>query len=115
MAAVLSYDTDWHQTLATTTPHMAERADRFGENDSLRQNMAANNAHIQAGYFIVAARAAGLAAGPMTGFDAAGVDKEFFAGSSRHAFLVVNLGRPSTDEPRPRLPRLGSEVATETI
>lgn len=115
MVAILSYDPAWHETLSVTTPHMAEKAGMFGENEGLRQGMAANNAHIQSGYFIVAARAAGLAAGPMTGFDAAGIDAEFFAGTSRHTFMVVNLGRPSGSEGRARLQRLDSDVATETI
>nr|WP_256127993.1 malonic semialdehyde reductase [Arthrobacter sp. SDTb3-6] len=115
VVAVLSYDTDWHELLPTTAPHAAGMVPTFAANDALRQGMAANNAHIQAGFFIVAARAAGLAAGPMTGFDAAGVDAEFNEGSSRKAFMVVNLGKPNGMVDRARLHRLEFDAATATV
>lgn len=115
MVAILSYDPAWHETLVTTTPHIADRAATFGADAALREEMAIINSHIQSGYFIIAARAAGLAAGPMTGFNADGVNSEFFAGSSRRSFMVVNLGHPDTIQGRARLPRLGSDVATQTI
>ena len=115
VVAVLSYDTDWHELLPTTAPHAAGMVPTFAANDTLRQGMAANNAHIQAGFFIMAARAAGLAAGPMTGFDAAGVDAEFNAGSARKAFMVVNLGKPNGIVDRARLHRLEFDAATATV
>ncbi|WP_258067148.1 malonic semialdehyde reductase [Arthrobacter sp. GMC3] len=115
MVAVLSYDTDWHELMPTTAPHAAGMVPTFAANDALRQGMAANNAHIQAGFFIMAARAAGLAAGPMGGFDAAGIDAEFNEGTTRHAFMVVNLGKPNGIVDRERLHRLDFDLATETI
>jgi 3-hydroxypropanoate dehydrogenase len=58
-------------------------------------------------------RAAGLAAGPMTGFDAAGVDREFFPDGAHRAIAVVNIGRPAEDAWMDRLPRLDfDEVVT---
>lgn len=115
MVAVLSYDTDWHELMPTTAPHAAGMIPTFAANDSLRQGMAANNAHIQAGFFIMAARAAGLAAGPMGGFDASGIDAEFNSGTQRKAFLVVNLGRPNGIVDRDRLHRLEFDAATQTL
>ncbi|MGO4384254.1 malonic semialdehyde reductase [Specibacter sp. RAF43] len=115
MVAVLSYDTDWHELLPTTAPHAAGMVPTFAGNDALRQGMGANNAHIQAGFFIMAARAAGLATGPMGGFDAAGVDAEFNAGTPRKSFLVVNLGKPNGIVDRERLHRLEFDVATATV
>ena len=56
-------------------------------------------------------RAAGLAAGPMGGFDAAGVDEEFFSGTSWRSMLVVNIGRPAENAWRDRLPRLAYDEA----
>ncbi|MEV5769896.1 nitroreductase family protein [Streptomyces antimycoticus] len=61
---------------------------------------------LQAAYFIIAVRAAGLAAGPMSGFDPEGVDREFFADTKHSALMVVNIGRPTPDGHRPRGPRL---------
>lgn len=115
MVAVLSYDTTWHQNLTITTPHMAGMIPMFESNEALRNSMGANNAHLQAGYFILAARSAGLAAGPMTGFDAPGLDAEFNAESSNKAFMVVNLGKPSGVADRDRLPRLEFDLATKTL
>ena len=75
--------------------------------------MARFNATLQIGYFLLAVRAAGLAAGPMAGFDAAGVDKEFFADSSWKSLLVVNIGKPGENAWFDRLPRLDyDEVVT---
>ncbi|WP_315899834.1 malonic semialdehyde reductase [Arthrobacter alpinus] len=115
MVAVLSYDTDWHELMPTTAPHAAGMIPTFAANHALRQGMAANNAHIQAGFFIMAARAAGLAAGPMGGFDASGIDAEFNSGTQRKAFLVVNLGRPNGIVDRDRLHRLEFDAATQTL
>lgn len=115
MVAVLSYTTQWHELLPTTAPHMASMVPMFESNVDGRTSMAVNNAHLQAGYFIMAARAAGLAAGPMTGFDAAGVDDEFNAGSPSTSFMVVNLGRPSDVVDRARLPRLEFDATNVTL
>lgn len=115
MVAVLSYTNEWHQLLPTTAPHMAGMVPMFESKVETRNAMAANNAHLQAGYFVVAARAAGLAAGPMTGFDAAGVDAEFNADSPFTSFMVVNLGKPNGVVDRERLHRLEFELATVTL
>lgn len=76
--------------------------------------MARFNATLQAGYFILAARAAGLAVGPMGGFDAAAVDEAFLAGTDQHALLLVNLGHAAADGHRPRRPRLPRSEAFRT-
>ena len=64
------------------------------------------NATLQVGYFLLGVRAAGLAAGPMGGFDAAGIDEEFFAGRHLKSLLVVNIGHPAENAWFDRLPRL---------
>ena len=61
---------------------------------------------LQAGYFLLAVRAHGLAAGPMAGFDAAGLDAEFFPEGRWTSVLVVNIGHPGPDPWFGRLPRL---------
>ena len=71
--------------------------------------MALQNAALQAGYFIVGVRAAGLAAGPMGGFDADAVGREFFPDGAHRPVLVVNIGHPGENAWFDRLPRLGSE------
>ncbi len=64
------------------------------------------NGAIQVGYFIIAARAAGLDVGPMAGFDNAAVDAEFFADSAFRSLVVANLGYAAADGQQPRNPRL---------
>lgn len=115
MVALLSFDANWHELLPTTAPHMASMVPVFEADTATRTAMAKNNAHLQAGYFIMAARAAGLAVGPMTGFDMAGMDAEFNTDNSSSAFMVVNLGRPDGVVHRARLTRLGFEEATLTL
>ena len=68
------------------------------------------NAALQAGYFILAVRALGLAAGPMTGYDAAGLDAEFFPDGRYKSILVVNIGHPGESAWFNRLPRLDHEA-----
>ncbi|AIY01555.1 hypothetical protein ART_1956 [Arthrobacter sp. PAMC 25486] len=115
MVALLSYTNEWHELLPTTAPHMSGMVPMFEANADTRNTMAVNNAHLQAGYFIVAARAAGLAAGPMTGFDAPAMDAEFNAGTPYSSFMVVNLGKPNGIADRERLHRLEFELATVTL
>lgn len=115
LTAILSFDGSWHELLPTVFPPAAARQDMFAQNEGIRTAMGNNNGHLQAGYFILAARAAGLAAGPMSGFDSAGVDAEFHGESGHTSFMVVNLGKPGAAAAHPRLPRLEYEVATTTV
>ena len=112
--AVLSYDADWHEHLPAVFPPAAAKQEMFAGNAELRAQMGRDNAHLQAGYFVLAVRALGLAAGPMAGFDSAGMDAEFHAGTDRRSLLVVNIGvaAPPRHE---RLPRLGFDAATTTV
>lgn len=105
LVAVLAADTDFHDRLAETFPHFPGARDVFVD-DASRETSARFNAALQAGYFLIGVRAAGLAAGPMGGFDAAGLDEEFFAGTGWKSFLVVNLGHPAENAWFDRLPRL---------
>jgi 3-hydroxypropanoate dehydrogenase len=105
MVAVLAADTEFHEHLPRTFPHAPGVRQMFTDDDA-REQTARFNASIQIGYFLLAVRAAGLAAGPMGGFDAEGIDAEFFAGTSWKSLLVVNLGRPGPNAWYDRLPRL---------
>lgn len=81
----------------------------------VRERSARLNALIQVGYFIVGVRAAGLAAGPMTGFDAAGIEKEFFDDGDHSVLVVVNIGRPGENAWFPRSPRLTYAQVARTV
>jgi 3-hydroxypropanoate dehydrogenase len=103
--AILAADLDFHEQSYKTFPSRPQLKDAFADK-AMRHHLAKYNATLQAGYFILAVRAVGLAAGPMIGYDAAGIDAEFFAGSSLTTMLVVNIGYPGEHPWFDRLPRL---------
>ena len=105
LVAVLAADTDFHDHLSRTFPHFPGARDAFAD-DAAREQSARFNATLQAGYFLLGVRAAGLAAGPMGGFNADGIDDEFFPGGTLKTLLVVNIGRPAENAWFDRLPRL---------
>jgi 3-hydroxypropanoate dehydrogenase len=104
--AVLAVDTQFHEHIPTLLPFRPELKDVFAANEAMRTTSGMFNATLQAGYFILSIRAHGLAAGPMSGFDAAGVDAEFFPDGRWHAILVINIGHPGPNPWFDRLPRL---------
>jgi len=106
VVAILAADTDYHEHLDRLAPHQQGARERLAANLDARRRDATFNATLQAGYFILAVRSVGLDAGPMGGFDRAGVDGEFFAGTSLNSILVVNLGYAADGGQRPRAPRL---------
>lgn len=105
LVAILAADTDFHAHLPRTFPHFPGAKDVFAD-DATREQAARFNATLQAGYFFLGVRAAGLAAGPMGGFDTEALDDDFFAGTSLRSLVVVNIGRPGDDAWFDRLPRL---------
>lgn len=117
LIAVLSSDSNWHEEFAYFSPAFAERRDLFASDLPLREKIANDNAHLEAGYFILAVRAVGLSAGPMTAFDAGGVVQEFGLPETWHPFMIVNIGLPAAGEPAfPRQPRMdASGRATRVV
>jgi 3-hydroxypropanoate dehydrogenase len=106
LVAILAADTDFHDHLPRTFPHFPGARDLFAGDAASREQVARFNATLQAGYFFLGVRAAGLAAGPMNGYDAQGLDEEFFAGTSLRSLVVVNIGKPAENAWFDRLPRL---------
>jgi 3-hydroxypropanoate dehydrogenase len=106
LVAILAADVDFHDLLPRTFPHFAGARDLFAGDDAAREQAARFNATLQVGYFLLGVRAAGLAAGPMSGFDAEALDEDFFAGTSLRSLVVVNIGKPAENAWFDRLPRL---------
>jgi 3-hydroxypropanoate dehydrogenase len=113
--AVLAVDTDFHDKLPELLPFRPEMRDNFVDQPERREQLARFNGALQAGYFILAVRAAGLVAGPMLGFDAPGIDAEFFAERAFKTILVINIGKPGVDPWFDRLPRLAHEDYVEYV
>lgn len=110
VTAILAYDEDWHEHLPALQPYATNPHLAWQERER-RLPMAQFNAAIQAGYFILGARAHGLAAGPMGGFDKAGVDSTFFPDGRWRSLLLVNLGYAGDESFRARMPRLDFDQA----
>jgi 3-hydroxypropanoate dehydrogenase len=104
--AVLAIDTEFHEFIPEVFPFKPELKDVYEANEDMRSSTMEFSGALQAGYFLLAVRAQGLAAGPMAGFDSDGVDAEFFPGGRWKSILVVNIGHPGEDPWFGRLPRL---------
>lgn len=92
--AILAVDQDFHEHLPTLLPFRPELKDVFADNDALREGTGTFNGALQAGYFLLAVRAVGLAAGPMAGFDKNTLDVDFFPDGRLKSILIVNIGHP---------------------
>jgi 3-hydroxypropanoate dehydrogenase len=114
VTAMLASDLDFWQQMDLLMPG-ANAKSWFEGQPAHIENTAVKNAWLQGGYFILAARTLGLDCGPMGGFDSAGVDAEFFAGTPWRSTFLVNLGYGDASKLRPRNPRLEVDVACKFI
>ncbi len=74
--------------------------------EGMTESMGMRNGTLQGAYLISAARALGLDCWPMSGFDNAGVDREFFAGTKIQSNFLCGLGYARPDAVHPPGPRL---------
>lgn len=111
VTAIMCHDLAFFRHLPRLWPLADVRPFYDGQPDAARTS-SFRNATLQAGYFLMAARALGLDAGPMSGFDAARVTADFLQGRDWEVNFLVNLGHGVPAAVRPRNPRLGfDEVA----
>jgi 3-hydroxypropanoate dehydrogenase len=115
VTAILAYDLKFFDKLPKLFPHNPGMKDRFANAPELSQVNAFRNGSIQGGYFILAARAVGLDCGPMSGFDNAKVDAEFFPNSSVRSNFLCNLGYGDQSKLPPRNPRLDFDEACQLL
>jgi 3-hydroxypropanoate dehydrogenase len=113
--ALLALDTRFHEHLPQLMPFNPGLKDSFDADDAARHDMGSFSAALQVGYFLLAIRSVGLAAGPMAGFDKVGMDKEFFPDERFRSLLVVNIGHPGENPWHDRLPRLAHDDAVSWI
>ncbi|WP_413625336.1 malonic semialdehyde reductase [Luteibacter sp. Lutesp34] len=91
VTAIVATDFAFHEQLPKLFPH-ADARSWFVGNNALIESTANRNGSLQGAYLIMAARSLGLDCGPMSGFDQAGVDAEFFAGTQIKSNFLVNIG-----------------------
>lgn len=110
VTAIVAHDLDFAEKLPFLFPH-DQTAKTWFAAPEVEQATAFRNGTLQGAYLILAARALGLDAGPMSGFDNAKVDAEFFAGTRIKSNFLVNLGYGDPAGLFPRSPRLPFEEA----
>jgi 3-hydroxypropanoate dehydrogenase len=113
--AVLAYDTQYSKYIPRLLPFKPEHKETLEADPVGHQEHARFNSALQAGCFPLSVRAAGLAAGPLSGFDSDGVDQEFFPGGRLKSFLLVIIGKPGDNPWFERLPRLDYEEAVSHL
>jgi 3-hydroxypropanoate dehydrogenase len=125
VTVIVAYDLLFFKKLPVLFPHAPAMRDLFEANPQLVETTARRNSSLQGAYLMLAARSLGLDCGPLSGFDNAKVDAEFFdagrecegcdqeflpEGHVRSNFLC-NLGYGDPSKLHPRLPRLAFEEA----
>ena len=129
VTAIIAYDSKFYEQLSRLFPAMPGMKEMFVASAELTATTALRNGSLQGAYFILAARSLGLDCGPMSGFDNAKVDQEFFpasdggpranggflaAGPVKSNFLC-NLGYGDAGKLHPRGPRLAFEEACQLL
>ena len=111
---IVAWDTEFYEKLPKLFPH-ADMRSYFVGNKALIDETAMRNSSLQGGYFILAARALGLDCGPMSGFDAAKVNAEFFPDGKWKVNFLCNLGYGDPSKLFPRNPRLQFDEACRVL
>ncbi len=117
VTAIIAFDLKFYDLLPRTFPHNPKMRDNFSGEDkkALVEITALRNGSLQGAYFILAARALGIDTGPMSGFNNAGVDQEFFAGTTWKSNFLCNLGKGDWSKVFTRSPRLEFDEACKVI
>ena len=114
VTAIVATDPLFYEQLPRLFPAVDARA-WYEANPGFADDTARRNTTLQGGYLILAARAVGLDCGPMSGFDNAMVDRDFFADTRWRSDFLVNLGYGDPAGLRPRNPRLAFDEACRLL
>lgn len=114
VTVIIGYDLKFYDQLPKLFPHTDARS-WFAGNDPLIQEAAFRNSTLQGAYLMLAARSLGLDCGPMSGFNAAGVNAEFFPDGDVKANFICAIGYGDASGVFGRSPRLGFEEACEIL
>ncbi len=113
VTAIIGYDMEFYEQLPKLFPHTDARAWFVGKPEEHIKATAFRNGTLQAAYLMLAARGLGLDCGPMSGFDNAKVDAEFFKGTKYKSNFICALGYGDASRKLfPRSPRFAfNEIA----
>lgn len=117
VTAIIAYDTRFHEHLPRLFPHNQAAKSWFDgdEKKAARETAAFRNGTLQGAYFILAARAVGLDCGPMSGFDNAKLDAEFFPDGRFRSNFLCNLGVGDPSKLFARSPRFDFEDICQVL
>ncbi len=113
--AVIGYDLEFYEKLPQLFPHNLDARNWFAGNEQSIFITAFRNSSLQGAYFMLAARAVGLDCGPMSGFDNAKVDAEFWPDGKVKSNFICNLGYGDDSQLFPRSPRLEFDEACKLL
>jgi 3-hydroxypropanoate dehydrogenase len=111
---IIGHDLDFPDHIPKLFPHNPGAKDWF-QHPPLREATAFRNGTLQGAYFMIAARALGLDCGPMSGFNNAAVDEEFFKGTNVKSNFICALGYGDPSGVMARSPRLSFDEACKIL
>lgn len=114
VTAIVGHDLEFYERLPQLFPHADARSWFVGKSE-LSRDTAFRNGSLQGAYFIIAARSLGLDCGPMSGFDNAAVDQEFFPDGQVRSNFLCNLGHGDPEKLHSRSPRLEFDQACRVL
>ena len=115
VTVIVGHDMAFFDKMAYLFPHTDAKSWFDTQPEAALETVALRNGSLQGAYLILAARALGLDCGPMSGFDNAKVDAEFFAGTQIRSNFLVNLGHGALSTLFARSPRLPFDEAAQIL
>ena len=114
VVAITAFDEQFYEHLPFLFPH-ADAKPWFSGNPAFAARAAFQNGTLQVAYLIIALRAVGLDTGPMTGFDNAKVDSEFFPEGNVKSNVLINIGYGDHEKLFPRSPRFSFDQIAKIL
>lgn len=114
VTVIIATDTAFAEKLPQLFPHEPDAKNWFSD-PAVSEETAFRNGTLQGAYLMLAARSLGLDCGPMSGFDKAAVDKEFFGGTTYKSNFICSLGYGTEERVFPRSPRLAFGEAARIL
>lgn len=114
VTVIIAQDSRFFDNLPTQFPAYDAKP-MFEANPAMAEETAFRNSSLQGAYLIIAARLLGLDCGPMSGFDSAAVNAEFFPDGKWKTNFIVNLGYGDPAGNYPRGPRLPFETVAQML
>jgi len=112
---IVAYDLEFYEKIPQLFPHNPGAREWYNWSEDHAERSAFRSGTLQGAYLMLAARALGLDCGPMSGFNNAGVDEEFFAGTPWRSNFICAMGHGVREKLHPRGPRLSFDEACQLL